>query len=189
MSRFSGKCDFYDSIVMIHEYTLEELQNKVRIYIGGSKIPLHIENMEDLIPYYPYIVIAAYYDNVERKSVMRLSPDSFVDSEEKEILNFYLKQLLKYYNHCKRKKIEFDTENAVNKTCWTLWDKEGYIELANRIKEYGNKATIDGIHLKMQEIYREELVEEMIRKGLNPCKYGYERFMKRKDIKNEDFKE
>ena len=31
MSKFSGRCDVYDSFVMIHNYTDEELKNNVKI--------------------------------------------------------------------------------------------------------------------------------------------------------------
>ena len=40
----------------------------------------------------------------------------------------------------------------------------------------------------MQEYYRQELVDEMIKHGLNPADYGYGRFIKETNI-NEDIKE
>lgn len=62
---------------------------------------------------------------------------------------------------------------------WNGWNEESYRELANRVKEKGRKATIDGIHLKMHERYRQLLVDEMLKHGLDPCKYGdYKRFIK-----------
>ena len=177
MSRWSGKCDCFDSLIEIHKYTEEELKNNVKIYIGNNTEPLHIEKMSDLIPYYPYLIAIACYDNVERKSVIRLSSESFVDREERECLEWRLKDLIRIYNRCKRKKIEFDVEDAVKQITWNGWNEEPHRELANRVKENGKKATINGIHLKMHERYRKELVDEMLKNGLNPADYGYERFI------------
>lgn len=176
MSIYSGKCDFYDSCVMIHKYTLEELQNNVKIYVGDSSEPLHIEKMSDLIPYYPYIIGIASYDNKERKSVIHLSSESFVDREERECLEWRLEHLIKIYNRCKRKKIEFDVDRAVKEITWNDWNGDAYRELARRVKDLGKKATVDGIHLRMHEIYRQELVKELIRNGVNPADVGYKRF-------------
>ena len=162
---------------MIRNYILEELQNNVKIYVGNNKEPLHIEKISDLIPYYPYLISSAVYTDEE--SVVRLSSKSFVDREEREILEWRLKDLLRIDNRCKRNKIEFDVEEVRKKIVWNGWNEEPYRELANRVKMYGKKATVDGIHLRMHEHYRKELVEEMLKHDINPCKYGdYERFIK-----------
>ena len=177
MSKFSGKCDVYDSLIGINRYTEEELKNNVKIYVGNNTEPLHIEKISDLIPYYPYLIAVGCYDNVERKSVIHLSSESFVDREERESIEWRLKDLIRIYNRCKRKKIEFDVEDAVKQITWNGWNEEPYRELANRVKENGKKAAVDGIHLKMHEIYRKELVDEMLENGLNPADYGYGRFV------------
>lgn len=176
---------------MTHNYSLEELKNNVKIYVGNNSEPLHIEKMEDLIPYYPYLIGCAYYNNTERKSIIHLSSESFVDREERDILEYELKHLLRIYNRCKRKKIEFDVEESLKEIVWNGWNEEPYRELANRVKEKGKKATIEDIHLKMHEYYRRELVEEMLNNGLNPADYGnYVRFIKEtKGAENESIKE
>lgn len=177
MSRYSGKCDCFDSLVIIHEYTEEELKNNVKIYVGNSDIPLKIESSKDLIPFYPYLIGSAYFDNEEKKSVVHLSSESFVDREERESLEFKLKRLLTIYNRCKRKKIEFNINEAVKEVAWDKYDEKIYRILAERVREKGKKATIDGLHLEMHEYYRKELVDEMNKNGLNPADYGYERFV------------
>lgn len=177
MSCYSGKADCYDSLIAIHQYTLEELQNNVQIYIGNNPEPLKIEKMSDLIPYYPYLICVAGYDNKERKATIHLTSESFVDYEERERLELYLKELLRIYNRCKRKKIEFNVDEAVKEVCFGDYSKEQITELANRVKEHGKKATIDGIHLKMHEYYRQRLVDEMIENGLNPSDFDYGRFV------------
>lgn len=177
ISRYSGKCDFFSSLE-IHGYTLEELQNNVKIYVGyDNPEPLHIEKMEDLIPYYPYIIGSAGYNNAERTATIHLSSESWVDYEEQDILEWRLKDLLRIYNRCKRKRIEFDVDEAVKEITWNGWNEAAHRELAKRVKEKGRKATVDGIHLRMHEIYRRELVNEMVKNGLNPKDYGYGRFV------------
>lgn len=179
MSKWSGKCDCYDTLIAIHNYTLEELQNDVVIYVGANTEPLHIEKMSDLIPFYPYIICSSFHDNKERKAVIHLTSESYVDREERNSLEFMLKELLRIYNRCKRKKIEFNAEDAIKEVVWNGWNEEAYRELAGRIKLYGKKATTNGVHLKMHEIYRQELVDEMLKNGLNPADYGdYQRFIK-----------
>lgn len=212
MSRYSGKCDFCDNLYVNAE-TEEEAFEKfkgTKLYISqplpddfnwekALKEKINIadtyykkveySSIKDLIPFYPYLVTFGWYDNADsHNSVIWLSRESFVDREERECLEWRLKELIKIYNRCKRKKIEFDVEEALEKIVWNGYNEEPYRELANRVKEKGKKATIDGIHLKMQEYYRQELVDEMIKHGLNPADYGYGRFIKETNI-NEDIKE
>lgn len=177
MSRYSGKCDVYDSFVMIHNYTDEELKNNVKVYLGKSDTPLKLETMKDLIPYYPHLISVGCYDNAERKSVIHITSKSFVDIEEQESLEYYLKRIITIYNRCKRKKIEFNVDDVVGQICWMGWNKVAITELANRVKEKGKKATTDGVHLTMHERYRRELVDEMIKNNIDPIKYGYGRFV------------
>lgn len=176
MSRFSGKHDFYDRVASY--YTLEEIQNNVKIFIGKNDKPLKIEKMTDLIPYYPYLISLGAYDNVDRKATVHLTSKSYIDLREQDSLDFVLKQILRYYNSCKRKKIDFSVDGAVKKV-FAISDKDRdtvATELANRVKINGKKASTDGLHLSIYDFYRRELAEEMIKNGLNPADYGYERF-------------
>lgn len=176
ISRYSGKCDLYDVVIEIHKYTLEELRNNVNIYIGDSREPLHIEKTADLIPYYPYIVGFAHYDNVKREAVIILSAESFVDKEEKDRLKRYLKQAIKIYEKCKHKKMDYIIDDVVSEIYW-ISDKEVIEEIVKRVSVSGMNANIDGLHTKMHEYYRQQLADEMERNGLNPADYGYERFV------------
>ena len=180
MSRYSGRCDCYDDLVMIHKYTDEELINNVKIYIhtkDGDKL-LPITCKKDLIPYYAHIVSSACYNNAERKSVIHITSESFVDREERESLEFKMKRVLTVYNRCKRKKIDFVVDDVVEELAWKGFDDHIYREIATRVQSNGKKANLDGIHMRMHEYYRKELVKEMINNGLNPLDYGdYQRFL------------
>lgn len=174
MSRFSGKCDCYDSLIAINQYTEEELINNVTIYVGDNVNPLKITRKEDLIPYYPYIISTACFNNKERKSIIHLSSESYVDIEERELLKWNLESVLKYYRKCKRKKIEFDEDDFFS-TYGFCADINTMKKLIKRVKENGKKATFEGLHLQHKDYYRQQLVDEMIVNGLNPADYGYER--------------
>ena len=195
MSRFSGKADFYVHLwgsLETEEEAFERFNGKSLYLIQPLpkdfdwrkaaeervNIPetyykkVEYKSFKDLIPYYPHIVAFA------GGSTVCLSPKSYVDEDEQETLEFYLKRILRIYNRCKRKKIEFNIEDAVKEVCWSDWNKEAIEELAKRVKLKGKKANIDGIHLVMKEYYRNELVKEMLKYGINPADYGYERFVR-----------
>ena len=94
MSRFSGKCDFYDNIAI---HGLDHILN-CKVYVGRSDKPLNLTCLADCVPYYPYVVSVAAYDNVAKCGSIRLAEKSWVDIEEERyghlnIHDFYRKQL------------------------------------------------------------------------------------------------
>lgn len=201
MSKYSGKADFFDHLWASSE-TEEEAFNKfngTKIYMCQPlpddfsfkvtlkekiNIPetyykkIEYSFLRDLIPLYPHLIAFSYYDKADsNNSIVCLSSESFVDIEERERLEFYLKYTLRAYNKCKRKKVEFNINDIVNELCWHSLNKEAIYELVRRVKEKGKKASIDNIHLTIHEYYRKQLTDEMLKHGLNPVDYGYERFV------------
>lgn len=75
MSRFSGVCDFCDTIEI---FGLDYILNS-KVYIGDSEEPLKLTCLKDCIPYYPYVVGSASYNNVKRTAVIRLSRISEIE--------------------------------------------------------------------------------------------------------------
>ena len=139
---------------------------------------IEYSSMKDLIPFYPYLISLATSNGANtNNSVICLSSESFVDREEKELLEYKLKRLLTVYNRCERKKIEFNVDDAIKEVVWNGWNEKPYRELTERVKKRGKKATIDDIHLEMHEYFRQKLVNEMLKNDLNPADYGYERFI------------
>ena len=180
MSSYSGKCDVFDSLVMISKYTDEELANNVKIYqgYGEDEKLLDIKCQKDLIPYYAHLVSSSVHCGLDRTASIHITSESFVDREERESLEFKLKRVITAYNRCKRKKIDFVIDDVVEELAWKGFDDDIYREIAARVKANGKKAGIDGIHMRMHEHYRKELVNEMTKHGLNPLDYGdYKRFM------------
>lgn len=177
MSEFSGKCDFADHISICGlDSTL-----KSDIYIGSKSHKLNVHGYKDLIPYLAHIIGISAYDNVIGNGVIILSSKSYVDEQEEDSLNFKLKHVLRYYNKCKRKKIEFNKEECLEKMVggyhWYSNERDIYSELIDRVVEKGKKATIDGLHLSMADYYRKQLVKEMLKYDINPNEYDLGRFV------------
>ena len=195
MSKFSGKCDFYDHLFMttddeneafkkfngtkLYKYKKKEncidVERIEDIHKNWEEIEYH--SIKDLIPYYPYIICIAGIDNFDsKKSMVVLGSESYIDSREKDMMDFYLKDLIRIYNRCKRKKIEFNVDEAIKEVA-LICNKEQLRELAERVQKKGKKANYDGIHLESKNFYRKELLEEMKKNGLNPECYGYGEFL------------
>lgn len=181
MSKYSGRSDLFDSLI-IYKYTEEELKNNVKIYIGSSYIPLEIESYKTLIPYYPHLVCTAAYNNKEQKSIIHITSESSVDRSEKEVLESYLKRILKYYDKCKKNEVKFEIEESIKSAYFIEWNKEQVIEIAKRVELYGKKANINDIHLGVYEHYRKILADEMLRNNINLADYGLERFNKNTEV-------
>lgn len=62
MSKFSGRCDLYDSLIMIGE--VSDFSN-VHIFINDNPIELRIDSQKDLIPYYACIASVSVYSDGE----------------------------------------------------------------------------------------------------------------------------
>ena len=74
----------------------------------------------------------------------------------------------------------FDIARTVEQVSWYL-NKDIIQVLTERVAENGLKTNIDGIHLPGKDYYRQQLVDEMIKHGLNPADWGYERFVREND--------
>lgn len=173
MSEFSGKCDFKDTIdIWGVEYILHS-----KIYIGNEIIPMKFDTPKDLIPYYPYLITIQALD--ENGRVIRLTKESWVDMEEREILTLYLDYFKKKRRACKRKKQEFNHTDYCN---WfsAFSNNSAENKLGQRVELEGEKATIDGIHTQSAEYYRKTLYKEMVAAGYEKYK-AYDWAYKRHD--------
>jgi len=149
MSQFSGKCDLYDCAVEIGGYDIKN----IRLYLrkGERFYPLKLEEPRDLIPYYPYVPFLSHYSDGIYSAYIS---ESFIDQEEKKLLECDLECLLREYRRAKRKKEPFNPD--------TRWYNNVII---NRVKRDGEKATIKGIHRPISNHWREKLAKEMEANG------------------------
>lgn len=169
MSRFCGKCDFYDGFVAIgsdgdEEKVKENLKKlKLNIYgIDGRPHRVKSNTIKDIAKYYPYLeAIKAY--NKENGYNIILSSDSFIDQEEKERIGWYIRDVYKYYRKCKREKKPFIVEECVKAISFMSADIVTIV--AERVAKDGNKAEFDDIHLSLHEYYRRQWFEELVRLG------------------------
>lgn len=185
MSKFSGKCDMYDHIFMSCEneqeafekfkgtklYKWKPIEDRIEIEdisdLSENWQRIEYNSIKDLVPYYPYVIsMCCCHKGDSNNSMVVLSSESFVDTEEREMISLYLKDMLRYYNKCKRKKIEFNKEEVLEKVCNFHHNEDLVKELIDRVAENGKKADIDGLKLKSKEFYREELKKEIDRWGI-----------------------
>lgn len=120
------------------EYKSLKEVNKKGIFITKE---IHFDTIVDLIPYYPYIVTMSSSSN--GKMTVYVSQESFIDSEERKMLNagyestmyeYYKKELQKHYIKIvqryyipKQENIVFELvkfdENRVGKTQYSIDDR------------------------------------------------------------------
>jgi len=138
---------------------MDEIIDKYKIYQGGNVLPFHIGTSRDLVPYYPYIVVAQF------GNIIRLSEESYIDKHEREYLQFDLDSAKSYIRRAKRPLNVMDVANHI------AWGFSPYtdhlVEIAKRVVELGDKATIDGIHTESWDRYRTNLYKEMVACGWN----------------------
>lgn len=154
MSEFSGKCDLCDTLEIFGDRITPD---NTEIFVGDIG-PLKFKDKTDLIPYYPFL--EAMMSTSQDFTHIVLSKDSYIDREENEILQSHLDDVLKAYRKAKRKKETFDFA-FVEKECHGFWimkeSKLIYQILTKRVQEKGDKATYEGLHLWVQNMYRENL--------------------------------
>ena len=177
MSKFSGKCDLADTCDI---FGIDKIISKYKIYTYGNILPLKIEKPSDLIPYYPY-TITMMVSTKEDGGAIHLSKESFVDEEEREHLGWDLSHIKKYWRKCKRDKKEFDEKEALDMICFLFSPRDYQREIIRRVKDKGNKATIDGIHAPSWDHYRRELYDKMVENGWDKNRsyewcFGWERY-------------
>ena len=177
----SGKSDFQDHVEMFDG--ADKLINNYRIYAyGNDVIPLKFEKPADLIAYYPYLVVIKVGD--KDGGIIHLSSESFIDSEEKESLQWRMDRAKVVYRRCKRKKVPFDRKAAEKDICWIDEPRPWEIEIIDRVERDGNKATIEDIHDEMHDRMRSEWYKLMIDNGWDENKaykwvYGWHRWLDR----------
>ena len=166
MSRFCGKCDFYDHV---GDWSDEKIANsEFRITLQDREHRLDINNQYDAALYYPYLVAIGAYDG--KKSTIVLSSECFIDREEKEHIGWWVRDVLAELRRCKRKKIAFDPDTVYEKMNWHNWNNKQLRAVIDAIAKDGDKATFDHIHLNMHEYYRKTWYEYLVEIGYDKRK-------------------
>lgn len=169
MSQFCGKCDFYDSFVMIgsdgKHGKLEENLKRLKLYVYGKDGRDHrvkSDTIKDIVKYYPYLESVACYSKESGYNI-HLQSDSFIDQEEREHIGWYVRDVLKYWRKCKRNKKPFIVDECIESLHWM--NDDILRTVAERVAENGDKAEFNDIHYSLHEYYRRRWFEELVRVG------------------------
>lgn len=182
MSKFSGKCDFFDTVEI---YSPKDLLN-AKVYINKHRIKF--EDESDLIPYYPYIIgsmASSRNEDGSASMTIHLSAESYVDQYEKQTLSNKIKNIVTFLRSNKYREKTYDEyvahfsghEDEVDRE---LFDKVLFTKFYSKplpkemfkemSKIYGfiNKECF-GIHTPTCQLYRKELLDEALKNGYNKC--------------------
>lgn len=189
MSMYTGKFDFADRISSYN--SLEEALKKTKIYaFGHDLVPLAMKEPKDLVAYYPYLVGIAV-GNKEGYQSIHLSSESYIDTSERERLEWILRDAIKYYRKCKRKKEPFVVEECLKKVCF--FDQKDYKQqVVERVAKDGEKADIEGIHIPMFDYGRRLWYKDLVEAGWDEMQagmwvFGWNRwFVEGKELLKED---
>lgn len=88
MSRFSGKCDFADTISI---YGIDFIIKNCKIFQNNKALKL---NKHSIIKYFPYLVSSMGMSKGSGGTI-NLTSESYIDSQNKEIIEWYLEDLQK----------------------------------------------------------------------------------------------
>ena len=138
MSRFSGKCDFYD---LIDIHGVDKILS-CNIYNHKDLIPLRTESVKDLIPYYPYLT--SLVNIGKNNGYIRLSRQSFIDYEEQNRLTTHLNLGIKEYKRFP--------------SCIRIYDEILPMTILSKLDKQG----LEIVHFKTIEINVEEYYLSMI---------------------------
>lgn len=88
MSRFSGKCDFADTISI---YGIDFIIKNCKIFQNKKELKL---NKHSIIKYFPYLVSSMGMSK-DSGGTITLTSESYIDSQNKERIKWYLEDLQK----------------------------------------------------------------------------------------------
>lgn len=108
MSRFSGKCDFYDTLDIYGDGDIQkgfEYIKDAHIYIGDSKNQLKFSTLEELVPYFPHVITSGGFDNknganttiyLTEKSWVEIKKDTMSQNSYNYYTNMLQEEIKKY---------------------------------------------------------------------------------------------
>lgn len=171
--KLSSKCCLEDTIDMytdFEESKITEFLAKTDIYqgVGEDFKPvdkIDILSYKDLVPYLPFCESIMCMDKNGRNMIILQKKPHWL-YEEKERIDWIVKEVTKIYNRCKRKKVPFKIEEHLNEIIFSNDYQDVIFLVADRIVNLGKKATFTDIYLNFtNKFYREPLVDEMIKSG------------------------
>lgn len=172
MSQYSGKCDVADWISGM-ESKDPDFVKKINLYVcdGDTKTRIPLEKPEDIVPYYPFIVGMGCGERGGKTS-MWIGTKSYITEEEENYFKWKKAGLVKYRNKCKRNKVAYDVEEALNNVSIGFgYNTEAYKDelrpLAIAVGEIGGKASYEGMRriVGVADYYRKQWKEALVQAG------------------------
>jgi hypothetical protein len=173
MSRFSGKCDFYDFLFMHGDtdgnMSGEAYRRKVRMFI--KNVQIRNESDKDLVPYYPFV---GSFGAGRDGATFCFPPMSHVDWMDCDSLSTILAEVNRVYRKMVRKKLPKTADQIVeligSSFDYLKMDGDDPVRfMAERKIAMGKKANVPMIpgdyRLKIRDMYRQELADEMVKAG------------------------
>lgn len=178
VGKVSGKCCLEDTIGMWTNYEdekIEEFLNRTKFYsdikVYDSIIcpdnEIIITNYKELVPYLPRCESIMSMSKSD-KNIIVLSGRPHWAFEETERNEQIFKDILRVYNKCKRKKIEFTKEYLEKESYYFSHNfyKDVCDPIYERFMKLGKKATFTDIHSNnINLLYREPFMKEMLAVG------------------------
>lgn len=181
MSEYCGKCDLWDSLVMIRDYNDESAWDKITIYqltddseftpTGWTNMShLKVKSLKDLIPYAPYVPAMSFGNG--DSVVYVIGQKSFITIEEEERFGWAIKYAQRICKSFKRKHEELTLEELTSKVGYFYSCRDDIpdwvVKICERVLEhpYSKCIKIDDLSNPFHNYYRQNLYNDMI-------KYGY----------------
>lgn len=165
MSMYSGKCDFFDSMFMIHECSDEELANS-NIYIGypedlvpNSCVQLDIKNEYEAAPLFPHIIRVSMTHNGHREIYLTEKP--YYDIVDEERTQHLVEDIGRAIRSLKRRKKKVTKDSIKDRFYYT--EPEWLID--DMIDDVINKRKPAMIHRAMGKVYRREHFNKLVELG------------------------
>lgn len=167
MSKFCGKCDFYDSMCIgcgHDDNEIEEWLANTEVFIGcpfssSDPVRLEVKNEYDAAPLYPHIVGVSIGNN--GKNRMYLASKPFYDEQDDERLDMLVADIEKAIRSLKRKNIPV-TEDAIKEKIWYHENDDDIHEIIQAILGGYKPKPPQG---RMGSYHREVHYNELIRLG------------------------
>ena len=176
MSGYCGKCDLWDSLVMIGKVNdectdwsnIKIYQTKEDSYFNGYSWNnvelLNIKCLKDLLPYAPFIPILM--SHCKDCYTVYIPEKSYIDIMEEERLQWITKDILKIYKKLKKEHKSITQEEVLKNLSYLCSNEDTVKEIIKRVIEHPNSFKTDDIRVYICNFYRDRWKEDMI-------KYGY----------------
>lgn len=178
MSRYSGKCDVFDSFACYsgrafdEEKTNQKIENTV-IMIGSEYVIA--DNMKELALYFPYTIGIALWCNDCGISKAYISEVDYIRQREIQVIELYVDAIKREKKRLRRRHEEYIVNSVYErvKQSTSEINKDAVIYLIEQLRDK-NKVDVSNIRLKSLEYYRDVWFDDLVNK------YGYDEEFSRK---------